>query len=147
MFDPEATASVWWAQARSDMVSARALRGIGHYAAACFHAQQAGEKAAKAFLILTGDRRVEGHSVGVLVARASARDARFNPVQADAAFLDRFYIQTRYPDAWPGGVVPAEQYHDPEAQSALAAAERLMAVVEEILREQAGQEGNGQQHP
>ena len=40
----------WFQQAQADLAVVRTLRTAGHYAAACFHSQQAAEKALKAIL-------------------------------------------------------------------------------------------------
>jgi len=52
-----------YSQARADLEVVRTLYAGKHYAAACFHAQQAGEKALKAVLFSQGQRRVLEHSI------------------------------------------------------------------------------------
>ena len=47
MNDPRAEARRWFQQAQADMAVVRTLRSAGHHAAACFHSQQAAEKALK----------------------------------------------------------------------------------------------------
>lgn len=42
-------ATRWFEQAVDDLRGAGVLRATGHHALACFHAQQAGEKALKAY--------------------------------------------------------------------------------------------------
>ena len=44
---PRAEARRWFQQAQADMAVVRTLRSAGHHAAACFHSQQAAEKALK----------------------------------------------------------------------------------------------------
>ena len=44
----------WFIQAQADLAVVRTLRTEGHYAAACFHAQQAAEKALRAVLFSQG---------------------------------------------------------------------------------------------
>jgi len=60
---PHLEARRWFQQAQADLAVVRTLRGAGHHAAACFHSQQAAEKALKAFLSAQGARVVLGHSV------------------------------------------------------------------------------------
>jgi HEPN domain-containing protein/predicted nucleotidyltransferase len=138
MFDAAAVAQSWLQQAQSDLESARVLRRAGQFAQACFFAQQAGEKAMKAALIRLGDRQVLGHDVGSLVARAQGREPRFGPLLGDGAFLDRFYFATRYPDAWVGAGVPATKYFDRDAGEATDAAERVLRVAEQVLKDRDG---------
>jgi HEPN domain-containing protein/predicted nucleotidyltransferase len=140
VFDPAAVARDWYQQAESDLGAARVLSAAGQHAQACFFAQQAGEKAVKAFLTRTGDRHVSGHDVGALVVHAKQRDARFAPLISDGAFLDRFYFATRYPDAWAGSAVPAAKYFQRDADEAIAAAERLIAAAGDALKERDGRD-------
>jgi HEPN domain-containing protein len=45
---PHLEARRWFQEAQADLAVVRTLRGAGHHAAACFHSQQAAEKALKA---------------------------------------------------------------------------------------------------
>jgi HEPN domain-containing protein len=69
----------------------------------CFIAQQSGEKALKACIYATGERRVVGHSLFEMADRLSRIDAEFQTIMDEARSLDRFYIPTRYPNGLPGG--------------------------------------------
>ncbi len=68
--------------------------------AACFHAQQAGEKAPKAALVFAIDDIARTHVLTLLLdeLRAAGHPAS-EAVLAAARVLDRYYIPTRYPDA------------------------------------------------
>ena len=112
----------------------RSLRAAGHYAAACFHSQQAAEKALKAVLYSQGARVVLGHAVRELARQCEAHDPSFGNVLADAALLDQFYIPTRYPNGLPAPAVPSETYTEAHAGAAQDAAERVVAVAEAFLR-------------
>lgn len=59
----------WFVQAQADLEIVNLLQSAGYYAAACFHAQQAAEKALKAVLFGQGSRVVWGHSVRELALR------------------------------------------------------------------------------
>jgi len=61
-------ASRWLAQAQEDLGAARDLLASGHFALACFHAQQAAEKALKGFLHAQGADDPWGHAVSRLLA-------------------------------------------------------------------------------
>lgn len=122
----------WLDQARYDLDTARYNAGGKRHAPACFWAQQAAEKAAKAFLYAQGERFVVGHSVGELLQRCREFDPAFSHVESDGAFLDRFYIPTRYPDGLPGGI-PAEVFREKDADEAIAMARKITEFVGDKL--------------
>lgn len=126
-------ATRWLRQARLELAAVRTLRAAGHHALACFHSQQVAEKALKAVLYGRGERIVIGHSVQDLAARSAVHDAAFAALAADAAFLDQFYIPTRYPNGLPAPAVPAESYTDTQAGTAEEAAERVLRAAESHL--------------
>ena len=73
-----------------------------------------------------------GHSVHELAQQCTAQNEAFREILSRIRKLDRFYIQTRYPNALPGGV-PAESFDQEDADSALAgAAEALHTARVEI---------------
>jgi len=128
MRDPKAEGKRWLEQARLDLDAARTILEQRLWWIACFQAQQAAEKAVKAFLYSSGERLVLGHSVAELVKDASEKDARFAALRMQAAALDRFYIPTRYPNGLPGGI-PAESYSEEDGKQAIEMAEAVLAVV------------------
>lgn len=99
-----AEARRWLLTARGDLESARVLKAGGRWAHACFHAQQAGEKALKALWY-----RLEldpwGHSVRQLVDNLHTESPDTYRALRDlsdaASDLDQFYIPTRYPNGLP----------------------------------------------
>ena len=128
MKDPQAEAQRWIQQASADLDVARTLFDNGHWWAACFHAQQAAEKAVKSYLYGTGERLVLGHSVAQLVQQAAERDTGFRSLAEAAARLDTYYIGPRYPNAVPGGV-PAQLFSEGQAREALDLADRVLSFV------------------
>lgn len=131
---PEASAEGrrWLAQAEHDLAAARDLGRSGHHNVACFQAQQAAEKAAKAILYTQGVEDVIGHSVRELL-RAARRDIPALAELDDAgARLDRLYIATRYPNGLPGGI-PADVFMAADAQQAITDAERVIAAARNVL--------------
>lgn len=120
-------------QAQADLKIVNLLQSAGYYAAACFHAQQAAEKALKAVLFSQGSRVVWGHSVRELARQCEAHEAAFASVAGDAALLDQFYIPTRYPNGLPLPAVPSEAYSAAQAEDAVSAARRIIEVVETFL--------------
>jgi HEPN domain-containing protein len=119
-------------QAEADLALARhALRG-GHHEWACFAAQQAAEKAAKAAHERLGSE-AWGHSVTELLDALRPDAAEIGTELLDRArALDKLYIPTRYPNGIPSGA-PADYYTRPEAERALADAEVVIALCRGIV--------------
>ncbi|MGE5577913.1 MAG: HEPN domain-containing protein [Syntrophothermus sp.] len=122
----------WFEQARRDLDDANFVRNGGRYNLACFLAQQAAEKALKAFLYNQGAEQVWGHSVIELCTDASDFDPAFSKIKSDGAALDKYYIPTRYPDGLPGGI-PANAYQKDDADLAIEKATKIISFVEERL--------------
>lgn len=123
----------WFRQAQADLEVAHALRKGGYYAAACFHSQQAAEKALKAVFYSQGSRVVLGHSVRELALQGERLDPAFATLREGAALLDQFYIPTRYPNGLPPPAIPSESYTLSQAEMALKAAEQVLEVVRTFL--------------
>ncbi len=132
MKDPAGEAQRWLRQARYDLDLARYNATGEFHAAACFQAQQAAEKALKAFLYGREERMVLGHSVAELCDRCQSYQPEFGALKAKLARLDRFYIPTRYPNALPGGI-PAEMYDQSDAKEAITWASEALEAVERYL--------------
>ncbi len=124
----------WLQQAQADLAVVHTLWSAAHYAAACFHSQQAAEKALKAVLYAYGARVVLGHSVQELARQCEVHDADFASVREEATRLDQFYLATRYPNCLPAPAIPSEAFTNSQAQTAQAAAEHIIYVVETHLR-------------
>jgi len=99
----------WVLTARYDLDAARLLTDNGMFSLACFHCQQAAEKAVKGMHYFFG-LDPWGHSVAKLIA--DLMDKKLNvpaeiiAVQNDAAPLDQFYISKRYPNGAPDIPLP-----------------------------------------
>ena len=52
----------------------------------------------------------------------------------DATLLDSFYISTRYPDAWPGGI-PGERYTVEQARQTVEKASGILGICTQLLAE------------
>lgn len=63
----------------------------------CFHCQQAVEKYFKGYLIYISGQLQDGHSLLKLCKKAMAHDQSFGSFLKDMAFVNTFYIETRYP--------------------------------------------------
>lgn len=120
----------WLKQARRDLEDARYCHEGGRYNIACFLAQQAAEKALKAYLYSEGEDPW-GHSVAELVARCKEINEAFSRLASEAATLDKYYIPTRYPNGLPGGI-PAEAFDSHDGERALQVAEQVIERVQQL---------------
>lgn len=123
MKDPQRDASRWLAEADVDLSLAERV-AEEFPSRACFHAQQAGEKALKAILYGAGERRVVGHSLSDLGDAVMRHDPSYEELHDEAATLDRLYIPTRYPNGLPGGL-PSRQYTSKDAEAAISTARKV----------------------
>ena len=111
----------WFKTAEDDLDTAEILMANGKYAHACFHFQQAAEKAVKAIFYFEGDDPW-GHSVKKLIDDLERVDLSAH--QSLAAFsrpatvLDRFYIPTRYPNGLPD-ITPDQAFNEQDAATCL----------------------------
>ncbi len=128
MKDPRREADRWLEQAEHDLSACEYMIKGSFYSNACFLAQQSAEKAVKAYLYFKGQRTVYNHSVVELVERSASFDKEFDNLINEASFLDRFYIQARYPDALPGSV-PYKTFIDDDGKKALSACEKILKLV------------------
>ncbi|PLC62643.1 DNA-binding protein [Thermoproteus sp. CP80] len=124
--------SRWLAMARRTLESAaRDVEG-GDYNWACFKAHQAAEFAVKGLLYGAG-RPARGHSVSKLLEAAKALVEVPGGLVELGKLLDKFYIPTRYVDAWSEGA-PYEYFTRGDAESALRAAGEVVSFVEGLWR-------------
>ena len=99
----------WVGKADSDLKSALILfEHEGDYGIVAFHCQQAIEKLLKAFLLKSLGELIEGHSLIFLCKRASLFDINVKSFLKDCAYINQFYIETRYPSDIPMVMVKDE---------------------------------------
>lgn len=127
----------WLLQAEQDLDDAKYVFRGKRFHLVCFLAQQAAEKALKAFLYANGETRVFGHSVAELCRRAISYDKEFEKAKK-ASVLDKYYVPTRYPNGLPGGV-PYEVFDEVDAERAIKLSEEVIELVKRKLK-------NGGQH-
>jgi HEPN domain-containing protein len=118
--DALAEARGWLARADQDLQVARLAQPVP--AAVAYHAQQAGEKALKAFLAAHNSVFRPTHNLEELVVQCSAIDAGFGPLTTTAHTLTPYATRFRYPG---GPLEPPAA----EAQRALQLAEDLVRFV------------------
>ncbi len=122
----------WLRQAEADVEHARHALAAGHHEWACFAAQQAAEKAAKAAHAALG-QEAWGHVVTELLEALRPREVAIDDALLDRARqLDKLYIPTRYPNGLAGGA-PRDFYTRDEATRAIADAEAILAVCRGML--------------
>jgi HEPN domain-containing protein len=97
--DNRSRARVWLSNADGDLLAVtRLIDDLPHLA--CFHAQQAVEKALKAALTLReGDVPLTHVIRELLAALAEAGEPVAGEIADRALSLEKFYVPTRYPDA------------------------------------------------
>ena len=121
----------WFSQAKFDLKAAIDSMEKKNYEWSCFQAQQAAEKALKAFLYANRKRNVFTHSIKLLVEEASAFDENVNLLE-DARILDQYYIPTRYPNGLPGDV-PHNYYILEDAEKCVKYARKVVSLIGKML--------------
>ena len=124
----------WLRQAEHDLSVTQRHQQSGDYSDACFMAEQASQKALKAFLTAQGRRSISIHSVAQLAETCSQINPDFAKHIASGRILDQYYIPTRYPDALAPPAVPFESYTQEQGNKALEAAEAILGLVSRKLR-------------
>ena len=127
----------WFRQAEADLRHARHALEDGDHDWACFAAQQAAEKAAKAAHQTVG-QDAWGHSVTELLQALKTRLPAVDASLLDRArALDKLYIATRYPTGLPEGA-PADYYTRDEAARAIGDAEKILECCRGMLPGESG---------
>lgn len=112
---PESSADAWMERAEHDLVVARDLAELGHWAVATFQAQQAAEKSLKAVQIQRHRAFDKTHDLTRLTKLLKAGPE----VQACAERLSPYYTAARYPDA-------EASIEEAESRAALRDAEEVL---------------------
>ena len=130
----------WFRQAMRDLEHARRSLEAGDYEWACFAAHQAAEKAVKALYQFLG-MEAWGHSVSRLLSMLPERLRPPQDLVDKAKELDKHYVPTRYPNAYPEGA-PADYYTRADAERAVKYAEEVVEYVRQVVQAGRG-EGHG----
>jgi len=118
-------------EAEAELNAARDLFAHGHWSWCCFTSQQAAEKALKALSEHFRSPQA-GPNLNLLV-RALEPDVSISEgVRQSCAHLNRYYIPTRYPNAFDRGV-PAEQFFEADARQALDHAKEVAGFARGII--------------
>ena len=121
----------WYARAAQDLRGARILLEYdGGNELIAFHCQQAIEKKLKGWLLKTLGELTEGHSLVFLCRKAIAAGAPLRKSLRDCAYVNQFYLETRYPvDAY----IPVSEQ---EARDCIEAAEEILSALDEPRQEE-----------
>jgi HEPN domain-containing protein len=128
MNDRRTHAEAWLAKAVSDLTSAKRLaEGEGPYDGACFHAQQAVEKALKAVLAAADAPIPRTHNLEDLMALVALTDpaSALATSREEVTDLTPFAVELRYDiEFWP---------EQSAAREAVAKADRLVALAAALV--------------
>ncbi len=124
----------WLKQGEADYKAARDSLKAEHYEWCCFQAQQAAEKALKAFLYEHGYTSIITHSLKELIKECSKINEDFSSLIRHAKKLDMYYIPTRYPNGLGGDLAPVEFYDEEDAKECLDSAELIFKEVKRYLK-------------
>lgn len=121
---------LWFDQAKYNLKAAKDSLKAENYEWSCFQAQQAAEKALKAFLFLKGEDLIITHSIFKLIQKCSGYDGAFKSIE-HCRELDKYYVPTRYANGLPD-VVPHEFYSLEDATKCVEYAETVISAIEKI---------------
>jgi HEPN domain-containing protein len=117
----------WFDQALRDLEQAKDSQRAGRHEWACFAAQQAAEKAAKALHLCLG-QEAWGHVVAQLLRELPESVEVPWELIEKARVLDNFYIPPRYPNSHPAGA-PFEHYGPLQSGEAIQYAGAILEFV------------------
>lgn len=100
---------------------------LSFFAPACFHFQQAAEKYLKAYILARGKTFRKIHNLVELVKICAEEDVSFRELLDEAATLNPFYTDTRYPVHWP------MDFSRQDAESGRKSAQKIGNFVKEKL--------------
>jgi HEPN domain-containing protein len=121
-----AFARAWLEQAEADLRAASLSASGSAYEWACFQAQQAGEKALKAYLYARGFTSIISHSLRRLLRECETLDASFGRLAEAGRLLDQHYIATRYPNGLDAELAPTRYYERGDAEACLRSARSIL---------------------
>lgn len=115
----------WLNQARSDLFWTQANLREEVWYGVCFTAQQAAEKALKAYLIFHQKNIMKIHDLGAILEECISIDHGFENLRQECVTLTDYYVPTRYPD-----IIQFTEFNEAKAREAYMLAERIVEFVE-----------------
>lgn len=94
-------ADEWFRKAEDDILSVRAILKEGAPSTACFLSQQIAEKLLKGLLVYHGRSFRKVHDLIELETLLLPVQKDIPAIHGDLVLLNRYYIETRYPGAYP----------------------------------------------
>lgn len=93
----------WLEKADEDFLYASASldEGLAFFSKICFHFQQSAEKYLKAYIVAFELEFRKIHDLIELLKICQAKDQSLSEISEACIFLNRYYIETRYPVHWP----------------------------------------------
>jgi HEPN domain-containing protein len=127
MVDPQLVLE-WLNKADEDFgFAASVIKESPYYAQICFHFHQAAEKYLKAYIIAYDLEFEKIHDLPVLLKICMQKEPNLQIILDDCKFLNRYYIEARYPVHWP------TSYDREETQKAKLAAEHIRKTIKNRL--------------
>jgi len=121
----------WLKQARRDLRKAKLDLDNEFYEWCSFTAQQAAEKAVKAVYHYL-NKSVRGHAVTRLLSGLTGKYTASEELMNSARILDRYYIESRYPNGFPEGS-PMDFFDRKIAREAYNAARKIIRFCSSII--------------
>lgn len=121
----------WMREAEAELQAARDLLAYGHWSWCCFTCQQAAGKALKAL----GEhlrQHSRGHNLNLLLHSLQPYITAPEEVHRACARLNRYYIPTRYPNAFDRGA-PVDQFFESDAKEAVKDAELVIEFARRVI--------------
>jgi len=119
----------WLNLAEEDLLWAKASFEDKILRGACFAAQQAAEKALKAFLISKAITTPKIHDLVTLNNQCLNQNAQFQELEGACNTLSPYYLSTRYPD-----VTQFEEFSEKQTQDVITQAEKVVNFVKSRLQ-------------
>lgn len=119
---------LWLNQALDDLSWTKSNLNEKVWYGACFTAQQAAEKALKAYLIHQGKEVKKVHDLGALLQECINIKSEFETLREACATLTDYYMPARYPD-----IGEFMEFNEENAKEAYSLAENIVSFVEKEL--------------
>jgi len=118
-------AKLWLQKGREDLIYAQAVvNEVEIYGLLCFHCQQAVEKYLKGYLTQIGIKFRKTHKLPELLLLCIGNDHSFSKFKGEVLFLDKYYIEARYP------VDSPQDHSKTEAKNAIKMAKQIINFVD-----------------